>query len=149
MWNRPLAAESCDTPGACNNTRSTGALVPCGSASIAPRLSVSDVVPVVVKRLLRAASKLSFCSVACCVGLTVAGAARRATATGLARGAVTVSCGSTTPPRGTATVAGARCAAAGWADAPGAACAGACGAGEGVTGCGGADGDGEGGVGSG
>ena len=34
-WIEPLAAESCDTPGACSSTFSTGALVPCGSAWMA------------------------------------------------------------------------------------------------------------------
>ena len=45
---RPLAAESCETPGNCNSTFSTGALVPSGSASIVSWLFVSDVVPIVV-----------------------------------------------------------------------------------------------------
>jgi hypothetical protein len=31
----PLAAESCDTPGACSNTLSSVALVPWGNASMA------------------------------------------------------------------------------------------------------------------
>ena len=43
---QPLEAESCETPGACKITRSTGALVPCGSAWIVSLLIVSEVVPI-------------------------------------------------------------------------------------------------------
>ena len=45
---QPLAAESCDTPGACKITLSTAALLPCGSAWMVSLLMVSDVVPIVV-----------------------------------------------------------------------------------------------------
>src|SRR6516162_2618538 len=77
---RPLAAESCDTPGVCSRTFSTGALAPWGSASIVSWLFVSDVVPMVVKRLLRAWSKLlPFCVSASAgeTGGTVVGAVVR------------------------------------------------------------------------
>ncbi len=47
-WIAPLEAESCDTPGACSSTFSTGWLVPCGIASIVAWLIVSEVVPAVV-----------------------------------------------------------------------------------------------------
>ncbi len=47
-WSKPEAAESCDTPGACSSTFSTGALLPCGSTSMVSWLIVSEVVPTVV-----------------------------------------------------------------------------------------------------
>src|SRR3974390_3248426 len=55
----PLAAESLVTPGSCRSTSVSGALVPCGSASMASRLSVVGAVPTGVKMVLRSASNLS------------------------------------------------------------------------------------------
>src|SRR6516225_8798842 len=87
----PLAAESLVTPGSCRSTSVSGALVPCGSASMASRLSVVGAVPTGAKMLLRSASNLS---VADCDGADGAegadgadGCAARAGAVGAVAGA--------------------------------------------------------------
>src|ERR1700730_10314766 len=68
----PCWAESCVTPGSCSSTSLTVALVPCGSASMASRLSVLGAVPSGAKMLSRARSKV--CVRSRVVGAGAAGA---------------------------------------------------------------------------
>ena len=65
-------ADSCETPGNCSSTSLTVALVPCGSASMASRLSVLGAVPSGAKMLSRARSNV--CVRSAVVGAGAAGA---------------------------------------------------------------------------
>src|SRR6516162_3368992 len=144
----PLAAESLVTPGSCRSTSVSGALVPCGSASMASRPSVVGAVPAGAKMLLRSASNRSVadcdgadgadgtdgCAVragvagalAAGAGCTVvAGCARGAVRTGVGTGGgVTVTGGMVTVPGDAGGAPGCSVGCDGAGGAPGAAAGG-------------------------
>ena len=101
MCRAPLAAESCEMPGACRRTLSSGALSPCGSASMVCRSTSKLFTPMLGRMVSRASFRVFAFSI-------TASLRAWAACSGLAAGEILAPGeAATAPPRGAAAVAGA------------------------------------------